>query len=66
MLIQSYSGCGTELKPGSQYDNGAASVASNVSIMKKAFYKSSSNPDVKFPDNLIVWTLANAGGTMLE
>ena len=41
-------------------DNGAASVASNVSIMKKvSFYKSSSNPDVKFSDNLIVWTLAN-------
>ena len=51
------------LKPGSQYDAGAASV---VSVMEKSFYQSNCILDVKFFDNLIGWTLANAHDATLE
>ena len=42
------------LKSGSQYDAGAASVT------EKSFHQSNCIPDVKFFENLIAWTLANA------
>ena len=43
------------LRPGSQYDSGAASVTSVVSIMGKTFFFHQSNciPDIKFFNNLI-------------
>ena len=49
------------VKPGSQYDAGVASV---VSVTEKVF--SPVIPDVKFFDNLIGWTLANACDATLE
>ena len=53
--------------PGSQYDAGAVSVTSIVSIMEKVFFhQSNCIPDVKFFDNLIGWTLANAHDATLE
>ena len=47
------------VKLGSQYDAGVVSVTGE-SIFSFAI------PDVKFFDNLITWTLANAGDAMLE
>ena len=53
-----------QVKPGSQYDTGAMSV---VSVMEKSFFhQSNCIPDVKFFDNLIGWTLANARDATLE
>ena len=53
------------VKPGSQYDTGAASV---VSVMGKSifFHQSNCIPDVKFFDNLTGWMLANARDATLE
>ena len=54
-------------KPGLQYDSGTASVTSVVSVTgKKFFHQSSCIPDIKFFDNLIGWTLANACDATLE
>ena len=50
------------VKPGSQYDAGAASVTEKKSF----FHHSNCIPDVKFFDNLIGWTLANAHDATLE
>ena len=52
------------IKPGSQYDAGAASVTSVTE--KSLFHQSNCIPDVKFFDNLIGWTLANARDATLE
>ena len=49
------------LKPGSQYDTDAMSVTCIKSVMRKK-----SILDVKFFNNLIDWTLANAGDAKLE
>ena len=58
---------GQSLKPGSQYDAGATSVTSVVSITEKSlFHQSNCIPDIKFLDNLIGWTLANARDATLE
>ena len=55
------------LKPGSQYDAGATSVTSVVSLTEKSlFHQSNCIPDVNFFDNLIGWTLANARDATLE
>ena len=58
------------VRPGSQYDAGAASVMSVVSVVsvteKSLFHQSNCIPDVKFFNNLIGWTLANARNAMLE
>ena len=55
------------VKPGSQYDAGAASVTSVLSVnIKKSFHQSNCISDVKFLDNLIGWTLANAHDATLE
>ena len=41
--------------------------AGTVSVMeKKYFYQSNCIPDIKFFDNLISWTLANAGDVTLK
>ena len=56
-----------QLKPGSQCDAGAASVTSVVSVTEKSlFHQSNCIPDIKFFDNLISWTLANARDATLE
>ena len=56
------------LKPGLQYDAGAASVMSIVNVTGTSiFHQSKSIHDVKLFNSLIGWTLANgAGDTMLE
>ena len=58
-------GGGDGLKPGSQYDAGTTSV---MSVTEKSlfFHQSNCIPDVKFFDNLIGWTLANARDVTLE
>ena len=55
------------IKLGSQYDTGAASVTSVVSIKGKVFFHQSNwIPDVKFFDNLIGWMLTNTRDATLE
>ena len=56
------------LKLGSQYDAGAASIKSIMSVTRKSsfFYQSTFIPDIKSFDNLIGWTLANAGDATRE
>ena len=56
----------SNVKPGSQYDAGAVNITSVVSVMEKVFQQSNCIPDVKFFDNLIGWTLANARNVTLE
>ena len=52
------------IKPGSQYDTGAAGA---VSITGKNFFRQSNSiPDIKFFDNLIGQTMGNSSDAMLE
>ena len=52
------------IKHGSQDDTGAASITSFMSDTGKLF--ANCIPDVKFFDNLIGWTMANACDATLE
>ena len=57
------------LQPGSQYDTGVVNITSIVSVMGKSVFFSLLVKffiDVKMFDNLIGWTLASSGDTMLE
>ena len=54
------------VKLGSQYDTKAVHREHCEHHEKRILHLSNSIPDVKFFDNLIGWTLANAGDTTLK